>query len=181
MLADTVVCLFGAVRRSLFLSDAGDQVPDFWCSAGRSGMENARDLSPETPALTGFQTLASSRIAWLQEVLKPWCQQACRGDLLLAEHEWLDLAGKVDPAKTLWAWAWSRFPALIHEELGIDESCPVTVRLADGRKFAGYPDARNSRQGRLVLIGTAEAGGLVELGPFVIDEISSIERELDPR
>ncbi len=143
-------------------------------------MENARELSSETAAPTGFQQLAGSRVAWIQDVLKPWCRQACRRDLLLADHEWLDLAGKVDPARTLWAWAWSRFPALIHEELGIDESRPVTVRLLDGREFTGYPDARNSQQGRLVLIGTDHAGRLVEYGPFAIDEVESIERNLDP-
>jgi len=96
--------------------------------------------------------------------------QASRRELLLAEQDWTDLAGRADPSQTLWLWAWSRFPVLCVEGLtGIDESYEVIVRLTDGTEHTGFPDARASRQGRLVLaVSDAE--------PISIDEIGSIER-----
>jgi heme-degrading monooxygenase HmoA len=124
----------------------------------------------------GFAGLVASRKGWIERQLKPWCRRAKRTDLLLAEHEWSDIAGKVDPEKTLWAWAWSRFPELVHDELGLDESQPVVVTLTDGRCIEGYPDARHSRRGELWLIGHDEAGRLAEHGPYLIDAIFSVRR-----
>lgn len=127
--------------------------------------------------MTIFAELVASRKAWLADVLTPWCRAASVKDLRLAELEWIDIAGKVDPEKTLWFWAWSRFPDLVHDELAsIDETRPVTVRLQDGREFTGYPDARNSKQGQLVLLGRDKTNPrrMEEHGPFSLDEISEI-------
>ena len=126
-----------------------------------------------------FADLVASRRAWLSDVLSPWCRQAAVKDLRLAELEWGDIAGKVDPAKTLWYWAWSRFPDLVHSELvGIDETREVQVTLRDGRIVAGFPDARQSVQGQLVLVGrdSDDPRRTKELGPFSLDEIVAISR-----
>lgn len=124
-----------------------------------------------------FADLVTSRKAWLADVLAPWCRAAALRDLKLAELEWTDIAGKVDAEKTLWFWAWSRFPALVHAELaGIDETRPVTVELRDGSRHTGYPDARQSKQGELVLVGrdSSNPRRSAELGPFPLDEIAAI-------
>ena len=125
-----------------------------------------------------FTDLVDSRKAWLANELIPWCARAALKDLKLAELEWIDIAGKVDPEKSLWFWAWSRFPELVHPELmGIDETRQVKVLLRDGRSFIGYPDARQSKQGHLVLVAPAPANsGRHELhGPFSIDEIVAVD------
>ena len=89
-----------------------------------------------------------------------------------AELEWADLAGRVEPATTLWKWAWVRFPDLVHEQLpGIDETHEVRVILKDGAAYAGYPDNRKSTAGRLVL-SSIEG----ERGPWPIDAIASVLR-----
>lgn len=107
----------------------------------------------------------------------PWCHTADRMQLRLAELEWTDIAGKVAAEKTLWFWAWSRFPELVQSELqGIDETFPVRVTLKTGEEWIGHPDARESTQGSLVLIGKAETGKLESFGPFSIDEIALIQR-----
>ena len=125
-----------------------------------------------------FADLVASRKAWLADVLTPWCRSAPLGDLRLAELEWGDIAGKVDPEKTLWYWAWSRFPALVNADLqSIDEARRVTVTLADGRTFIGNPDSRKSKQGRLILVGRDSANPRQgeEFGPFSIDEIATVK------
>lgn len=124
-----------------------------------------------------FSDLVSSRKAWIDGVLKPWCRQASRKDLLDADVEWLDLAGKVPAEKTLWKWAWGRFPELIHEELGIEETMEVEVTLKDGRSFVGFPDARKSVRGQLFLWLRATVGQVEgEAGPFSIDDVSSVTK-----
>lgn len=126
-----------------------------------------------------FSDLVASRKAWLADVLTPWCVQAALKDLRLAELEWGDIAGKVDPEKTLWYWAWSRFPELVNADLAaIDEARRVTVTLRDGRSLTGYPDARQSRQGQLVLVARdlAQPRRHEEHGPFSIDDIATIAR-----
>lgn len=120
-----------------------------------------------------FAELVASRKAWLDDILRIWCQRARHRDLLLAEQEWIDIAGKVDPEKTLWAWAWSRFPDLIHPELGIDESQEIVVTLGGGPVYRGYADARRSRQGKLCLL---QSGDGCEVGPFLIDEIAMVQK-----
>ncbi|MFO0917863.1 MAG: hypothetical protein U0872_06050 [Planctomycetaceae bacterium] len=93
--------------------------------------------------MSSFAELVTSRKAWINDVLAPWCRTAQRKDLLLAEQEWTDIAGKVDPESTLWRWAWSRFPELVHESLGIDESSEVAVALKSGRRnlrVSGRPE-----------------------------------------
>ena len=100
-------------------------------------------------------------------------------DLRLAEFEWTDIAGKVDPARTLWYWAWSRFPQLVHDELaGIDETRAVCVSLKNGDCATGYPDARRSQRGELYLVALGKQGtrNSTELGPFAIDQISEVTR-----
>jgi hypothetical protein len=124
-----------------------------------------------------FADLVASRRTWLADVLRPWCTQAVLKDLKRAELEWVDIAGKVDPEKTLWYWAWSRFPDLVNADLAsIDEARRIEVTLRDGRSFTGYPDARESQQGQLVLIARdpASPGRHEELGPLSLDEIVAI-------
>ena len=126
-----------------------------------------------------FDDLVASRRAWLADVLRPWCTQASLKDLKRAELEWVDIAGKVDPAKTLWFWAWCRFPDLVNADLAsIDEARQVTVTLRDGRRFTGYPDARASRGGALVLVArkTIDPHQHDEHGPFAPDEIAAVVR-----
>lgn len=126
-----------------------------------------------------FADLVASRKAWIEHELKPWCASADVMQLKLAELEWIDIAGKVDAEATLWAWAWGRFPDLVNADLGrIDEAQQVTVVLKDGRRFTGYPDARQSRQGSLVLLcrSTDAPRRFQDEGPFRLDEIESIER-----
>jgi hypothetical protein len=142
------------------------------------------DAVSEGPASTiplapSFEALVGSRKAWLAEVLKPWCQIAARSALRLAELEWSDIAGKVSVEKTLWAWAWGRFPDLVHAELNeIDESSPVTVILKNGEQCTGYPDARESEQGQLVLVCRDPVTGRSNnAGPFSIDDVASVIRQ----
>lgn len=128
-----------------------------------------------TPLIT-FQELAASRRDWIQQVLVPWCRQASLSDLKEAEFDWLNIAGRVDPAATLWTWAWSRFPPLVHEGMaGLDETREVRVSLKNGSSATGYPDNRASRAGRLVLTGRDDSGRLTESGPFSLDEIATVE------
>lgn len=127
--------------------------------------------------MSTFADLVASRKAWLADFLEPWCRGASRKDLLLAEQEWTDIAGKVDPEKTLWKWAWSRFPGLIHESLGIDETSEVVVTLNDGRTFRGYPDARKSLRGQLTLLTTDERGRFADAGPFSLDDVVEVKRQ----
>ncbi|SFH69486.1 hypothetical protein [Planctomicrobium piriforme] len=134
-------------------------------------------MSPPTefppPPVSSFVELVQSRRVWLDEVLIPWCRTARRRDLLLAEQAWPDLAGRPDPGMTLWLWAWQRFPVLAEAGLtALNETWPVTVLLHDGTAATGFPDARQSAQGQLVLVA---AQGAV-LGPFSIDDIAEIER-----
>lgn len=130
----------------------------------------------EQPPRT-FTELAASRRAWLDGVLKPWCRQACRKDLRLAELEWIDIAGKVDAGKTLWAWAWSRFPEAVHDDLGLDETVELTVTLNTGLSVNGFADARESTDGQLVLWARdADTGALQQRGPFSIDDVEDIKR-----
>ena len=127
--------------------------------------------------MTSFDELAEARRTWLQQILRPWCQQAARRELLKAEAEWVDIAGKVDPEKTLWLWAWSRFPELVHESLGIEETSRVEIQTKDGKLYGGFPDARKSLRGQLMIWGcelTTET--LTELGPFAIDDVVSVRR-----
>lgn len=121
--------------------------------------------------MSTFEDLVTSRKGWIENVLKPWCRSAPRIELLKAEQEWHDIAGRVDPERTLWLWAWGRFPALVAEGLnGIDETYRVTVTLKDGAEHTGFPDSEQSRRGQLVLQSEGE------LGPFPLDDIRSVEK-----
>ena len=132
----------------------------------------------ETPIASTFDALVASRKAWIAEVLQPWCRVAPRSALRLAELEWTDIAGRVSVEKSLWAWAWSRFPDLVHPELnGIDESSAVTVTLKNGRQITGYPDARQSEQGQLVVVCRNPATRrMTSEGPFPMEDISHVTR-----
>jgi hypothetical protein len=127
------------------------------------------------PTVPSFADLVASRRQWIDEVLKPWCQRAERNQLRMAELEWPDIAGRAMAEKTLWFWAWGRFPALVNDELaGIDESLRVEVTLRDGSTRTGHPDARESTHGQLVLVGKTAEGRIENLGPFSIDDIASV-------
>lgn len=130
--------------------------------------------------MTTFDELVASRKRWIDEVLQPWCRQASRKDLMRAAMDWGDIAGRVDENATLWTWAWSRFPALVHEGLaGVNETSPVQVTLKTGESFSGFPDARESTNGQLVLIPLA--GGGQAFGPFSIDDIADVQPvSIDP-
>ena len=133
--------------------------------------------------MSSFAELVTSRKAWISGVLQPWCRAAARKDLLLAEQEWADIAGKVDPESTLWRWAWSRFPGLVHESLGIDESAEIEVNLKTGERIRGFPDSRKSQNGKLVLLTATGAGDRFrDAGPFLLDDIASVTRygTIDP-
>ena len=124
--------------------------------------------------MVSFDELVKSRRAWIDDVLQPWCRDAARADLLKAEAEWTDIAGRADSAATLWTWAWGRFPALVHEEMsGVNETREVRLTLRDGREVVGYPDARSCALGRLLLLESSAAGNR-EHGPFSIDEIVAV-------
>lgn len=127
-----------------------------------------------------FQDLVASRQRWIQEELIPWCRQAGRADLLRAEQEWGDIAGRVDPNATLWTWAWSRFEAITHEGLaGVNETHRIEVTCKDGTQASGYPDGRLSERGQLHLIADAAASedsAADQAGPFSIDDIAAIRR-----
>jgi hypothetical protein len=125
-----------------------------------------------------FAELVASRRAWIDNELKPWCARASVSQLRLAELEWQDIAGRAAPEMTLWAWAWGRFPPLVNPDLGtIDEAQRIVVVLKDGRRFTGFPNARESTQGMLVLVGrtSTEPKRFETLGPFSLDEIARIE------
>jgi hypothetical protein len=120
-----------------------------------------------------FDELAKSRRDWIDSVLRPWCETAARVALVQAEIEWPNIAGQVDPQATLWAWAWGRFPALVHADLpGINETDEVELTLEDGRTFTGYPNARETHRGQLVVLQSS--GELSE--PLSIDDIASVSR-----
>ena len=139
-------------------------------------------MASEAETVESFEQLAASRRQWISEVLMPWSQQASLRDLREAEHDWLNIAGRVDPAMTLYSWAWSRFPALIHEGMvGLNETQEVRVEFRSGETVVGYPDARESSRGQLVLTA-ATAAGFDQLGPFSIDDIAAVElvSESDP-
>ncbi len=124
-----------------------------------------------------FDFLVDSRKAWIQAVLRPWCQTASLKELKKADAEWFDIAGKADPKATLWTWVWERFPAIVHPDLpGVHETYEVTVTLNDGRTVTGFPDNRATQKGMLVLVGTDATGSLTSSGPFSVDHITSIIR-----
>lgn len=133
-------------------------------------------------AIPQFADLVASRKTWLAEVLQPWCRAAARRDLLLAEQEWTDIAGKVDAEATLWRWAWSRFPDLVHESLGIEETSEVAVTMKNGTVVRGFPDSRQSLRGMLILLTNGENGRFQDAGPFSLDDVAGVERivTIDP-
>lgn len=119
-----------------------------------------------------FDELVASRKMWIENVLRPWCRTATRSELLKAEREWTDIAGRASPEFTLWPWAWSRFPAIYVEGLqGIDESFEVCVSLRDGHTVTGFPDNQLSQRGQLVVVNTAGSQG-----PYSLDLIVKITR-----
>ncbi|VAX42004.1 hypothetical protein MNBD_PLANCTO02-546 [hydrothermal vent metagenome] len=127
-----------------------------------------------------FYELAVSRRNWIDEVLAPWCQTVTRKELLKAEMEWLDIAGKVDETATLWTWAWSRFPELVYDGLaGVNETREVCVTLKDGNKVVGFPDGRRTEKGMLYLVTSDST--TPEAGPFSIDDIKHVKHKEDDR
>lgn len=128
--------------------------------------------------MTTFDDLVASRKAWLETVLRPWCASAPRAELMKAHVEWSDIAGKVDPESTLWTWAWGRFPALVYEGMkGVNETQEVRVTLCNGTVVVGFPDARQSQLGRLVMVCRSAGSSRYddESGPHSIDDIATAE------
>ncbi len=137
------------------------------------------DSSASVGDSQSFEDLAASRRRWIADILRPWCLQATLKQLKQAELEWLDIAGRVDAHASLWTWAWDRFPELTHEGLpGVNETHKVAVELRDGQTVSGFPDSRRSLQGMLVLLGEGDNGRLQHLGPFSIDDIVAVRREV---
>jgi hypothetical protein len=122
--------------------------------------------------MSTFDELTASRRNWINDILIPWTRTATRKDLIKAEDDWVNLAGRVAPERSLWLWAWSRFPCLFVEGLGgLDESWPVRVATTDGRVAEGYPDNRSSQRGELQIVGDGGASAR-----FVIDDVVAVER-----
>ncbi|HQZ69667.1 MAG TPA: hypothetical protein PLY87_31495 [Planctomycetaceae bacterium] len=122
-----------------------------------------------------FEQLAAARRGWIDQVLRTWCQQAALKELRKAELEWFDIAGRADVNPTLWTWAWERFPAIVHPDLpGVHETHPVEVMLRDNSTLTGYPDARQSLRGMLVLVEMDATGTMLTHGPISIDEIVAV-------
>ncbi len=124
-----------------------------------------------------FEQLAASRRGWIEQILRVWCQQASLKDLRKAEQEWFDIAGRADANATLWTWAWERFPAIVHPDLpGVHETHLMDVHLRDGSRLSGFPDARQSLRGMLVLVGTNVDGSMMTHGAVSIDQIANVRQ-----
>ena len=133
--------------------------------------------STNTASCETFEQLAASRRGWIEQVLRVWCQQASLKELRKAEQEWFDIAGRADANATLWTWAWERFPAIVHPDLpGVHETHLMDVHLHDGSKLSGYPDARQSLRGMLVLVGTDVDGSMMTHGAVSIDQIANVRQ-----
>jgi len=136
--------------------------------------------TPESIDNTSTQTfdqLAAARREWIDQVLRSWCQRASLKELRKAELEWFDIAGRADANATLWTWAWERFPAIVHPDLpGVHETHCMHVVLHDGVQITGFPDARQSLRGMLVLVGTASDGTTVTHNAVSIDQILEVRR-----
>jgi hypothetical protein len=146
-------------------------------SASHGASAASNPSSPEKSPI--FLELAASRRQWIDDVLRPWCRRVELKDLRQAELEWFDLAGKVDPAATLWTWAWERFADLVHPDFpGVHETHRVEVLLKDQSTFCGYPDSRTSRRGTLTLVDRTDEG-LLEIGPISIDQVLQVTRLSD--
>ncbi|MDA1230426.1 MAG: hypothetical protein O2856_06600 [Planctomycetota bacterium] len=131
----------------------------------------ATHIAPQT-----FEQLAAARRDWIERVLRVWCQHAALKELRKAEQEWFDIAGRADANATLWTWAWERFPAIVHPDLpGVHETHLVEVVLCDGTRFSGYPDARQSLRGMLVLVGTDADGAMMTHDAVSIDQIAKVQ------
>ena len=64
---------------------------------------------------------------------------------------------------------------MVHPDLpGVHETHLVDVLLRDGSKISGYPDARQSIRGMLVLVGTDEDGAMVTHPAVSIDQIGEV-------
>ena len=138
-------------------------------------MTDSRSAAPSLPA--DFESLAASRRDWIENVLRAWCRHATLKELRKADVEWFDIAGRADANATLWTWAWERFPEIVHPQLpGVHETHEVSVTLNDGRTLSGYPDARQSLRGILVLVGPADCGGIVSSDPISIDQITAVRK-----
>ncbi|MFQ5732479.1 MAG: hypothetical protein ACE5KM_11070 [Planctomycetaceae bacterium] len=130
--------------------------------------------------MSTYEELAGSRRDWIDGVLVEWCRRADRAELLKAEADWANIAGQVDPDTTLWTWAWSRFPALVHPGMsGLDETREVRVRLNDGSEFTGYVNARRSRRGELVLSGTSGESRGEDVGPWFLEQFAEVTLTAD--
>ena len=133
------------------------------------------DLQPSGVPET-FEQLAAARRDWIEQVLRAWCQRAPLKELRKAELEWFDIAGRADTNPTLWTWAWERFPAIVHADLpGVHETNLVDVLLHDGSRLCGYPDARQSLRGMLVLVGTNDDGSMITHPAISIDQIAQVQ------
>jgi hypothetical protein len=137
----------------------------------------SEECSGSESAPSSFDDLTASRRAWIEKVLRTWCRQASLKDLRKAEQEWFDIAGRADANATLWTWAWERFPDIVHPELpGVHETHEVSVVLTDGAQLTGYPDARLSQRGLLVIVGTDASGDLVTHEAVSIDQVIAVSQ-----
>lgn len=137
-------------------------------------------IAPEsvnTASCETFEQLAAARREWIEQFLRVWCRRASLKDLRKAEQEWFDIAGRADANATLWTWAWERFPAIVHPDLpGVHETHRMDVNLHDGSRLSGYPDARQSLRGMLVLVGTDVDGSMTTHDAVSIDQIANVRQ-----
>jgi hypothetical protein len=59
---------------------------------------------------------------------------------------------------------------------GLNETYELLVELRDGRSLRGYPDARQSIRGQLVVLGRADDGVLQQLPTVQLDDVVSMRR-----
>ena len=57
----------------------------------------------------------------------------------------------------------------------MNETREVRLLLRSGEHAVGFPDARESQSGQLVLLGKSDDGQFAHFGPFSIDDVEAIE------